>query len=101
MQVVRRAEASEEANAVGVPMVRDRDGLEAGQRQVAASLGWRCTMRMASPPAVRAAQQELFRLHAEGRVKPLISERLPLAQAPQAMAKVASRASIGKLILNP
>ncbi|GAC1340351.1 MAG: NADPH:quinone oxidoreductase family protein [Myxococcales bacterium] len=57
--------------------------------------------RTQDPPAVRAAQQELFRLHAEGRVKPLISERLPLAQAPQAMAKVASRASIGKLILNP
>jgi NADPH:quinone reductase len=57
--------------------------------------------RMQDPEAVQATQRELFRLYAAGKVKPLISERLPLSEAPQAMQKVASRGSIGKLILNP
>jgi NADPH2:quinone reductase len=57
--------------------------------------------RTQDPAAVQATQRELFRLCAAGKVKPLISERLPLSQAPQAMKKVASRESIGKLILNP
>lgn len=57
--------------------------------------------RTQDPAAVQATQRELFRLYAAGKIKPLISERLPLSQAPQAMQKVASRGSIGKLILNP
>ncbi|HXN56546.1 MAG TPA: NADPH:quinone oxidoreductase family protein [Myxococcales bacterium] len=57
--------------------------------------------RTQDPEAVQATQRELFRLYAAGKVKPLISERLPLSEAPQAMQKVASRGSIGKLILNP
>jgi NADPH2:quinone reductase len=50
---------------------------------------------------VRAAQGELFRLYGEGKVKPLISEALPLSRAPEAMRRVSSRASVGKLVLVP
>jgi NADPH:quinone reductase len=51
------------------------------------------------PPSVAKAQQELYRLYREGAIKPLISERVPMAEAPAAMAKVAARASIGKILL--
>ena len=53
------------------------------------------------PAAVASAQAELYRLHTEGRIKPLISERLPMKDAPAAMAKVASRGSTGKILLIP
>jgi NADPH2:quinone reductase len=53
------------------------------------------------PAAVRAAQGELFRLYGEGKVKPLVSEALPLSRAPEAMRRVSSRASVGKLVLVP
>jgi NADPH2:quinone reductase len=53
------------------------------------------------PAAVQAAQGELFRLYGEGKVKPLVSESLPLSRAPEAMRRVSSRASVGKLVLVP
>ncbi len=53
------------------------------------------------PAAVAAAQADIYRLYAEGKVKPLVSERVPMAQAPAAMAKVASRGSTGKIVLVP
>jgi len=53
------------------------------------------------PQAVAAAQRELHRLHGEGLIKPLVSEQLPLSQAPMAMAKVAARGSTGKIVLVP
>ena len=53
------------------------------------------------PSAVRAVQADLYRLWTEGKIAPLVSEALPLSEAPAAMAKVASRASIGKIVLRP
>jgi NADPH:quinone reductase len=53
------------------------------------------------PAAVAGAQKDLYRLYTEGRIKPLISERLPMKDAPAAMAKVASRGSTGKILLIP
>ena len=53
------------------------------------------------PELVREAQAELFRLHGAGLIKPLIPETLPLSQAREAMQKVASRGSTGKIILHP
>ena len=53
------------------------------------------------PDLVAAAQEELYRLHGEGKIKPLISARLPMREAPQAMKKVAARGSTGKIILVP
>jgi NADPH:quinone reductase len=53
------------------------------------------------PAAVAACQQELFKLHAAGKIKPHISAKLPLSRAPEAMKLVASRGSTGKVLLLP
>ncbi len=55
--------------------------------------------RQHDPASILEAQEHLFRLHAEGKVKPLIGERLPMSQAPVALARVTSRGSVGKIIL--
>ncbi len=52
-------------------------------------------------PAVQAAQRDLYRLYEEGKIKPLVTERVPLREAPEAMKRVASRGTIGKLVLVP
>ena len=57
--------------------------------------------RTMDPQAVRDAQGELYRLHGERSVKPLISERMPLSEGPAAMARVAARGSVGKILLIP
>ena len=56
---------------------------------------------LVDPPAVLAAQQEIYALYAAGAIKPLISERLPMRDAREAMAKVASRGTVGKIVLLP
>ena len=53
------------------------------------------------PASIALCQRELFRLHAAGLIKPLISSRFPLAQAPAALRLVASRGSTGKVLLVP
>jgi NADPH2:quinone reductase len=52
-------------------------------------------------PAVRAAQRDLYAMYESGQVKPLVSERVPLRDAPAAMAKVAARGTVGKVVLVP
>jgi NADPH2:quinone reductase len=47
------------------------------------------------PPATRA----LLDLYESGKIKPHISVRLPLAEAPRALATVAEGKSTGKVIL--
>lgn len=53
------------------------------------------------PGAIRAAQAELYRLYEARAIKPLIGERVPMIDAPAAMDRVASRGSVGKVILVP
>ncbi|WP_037908134.1 NADPH:quinone oxidoreductase family protein [Actinacidiphila yeochonensis] len=53
------------------------------------------------PAAVRAAHAELTRLAAEGTIRPLVSERLPLAAAPDAVQRLADGATTGRLTLHP
>jgi NADPH2:quinone reductase len=53
------------------------------------------------PAAVREAQRELYARHERGVVRPLISERVPLKDAPAAMERVASRKTTGKVVLVP
>jgi NADPH2:quinone reductase len=53
------------------------------------------------PGAVAAAQREIYRLHAEGIVRPLVSAVRPMAEAPAAMAAVAARGTTGKIVLVP
>jgi NADPH:quinone reductase len=52
------------------------------------------------PELLAATMQRLFELYAQG-LRPLIHARYPLAEAPRALAALASRQSVGKLILEP
>ncbi|MFD0020507.1 NADPH:quinone oxidoreductase family protein [Streptomyces sp. NPDC058382] len=53
------------------------------------------------PQAVRDCHQELTRLAAEGVVKPLISERVPMAGAAAAVQSVADGTSTGRIVVLP
>ncbi len=53
------------------------------------------------PSAITEAQRALFAMYEAGEFRPLVSERIPLREAPRAMEKVSSRGSTGKLILVP
>ena len=52
-------------------------------------------------PAVVAAQRDLYAMYETGKVKPLVSEKVSLRDAPAAMAKVAARGTVGKVVLVP
>jgi NADPH:quinone reductase len=52
-----------------------------------------------APELVAPASRALFELFETGKIKPHISTRLPLAEAPQALAAVAGGKSTGKVIL--
>ncbi len=51
------------------------------------------------PAAVRACHEELTRLAAEGVVRPLVSERLPLEAAADAVQRVADGTTTGRLVI--
>lgn len=51
------------------------------------------------PERHRAALGELFRLYESGAVRPAISARYPLERAGQAIAALASRKAVGKLVV--
>ena len=53
------------------------------------------------PDAVRACHAELTRLAAAGAIRPLISERLPLADVPDGLRRLASGTTIGRLVFLP
>ena len=53
------------------------------------------------PAAIAHCQRELYRLYEEGKIKPLVSERVPMREAPRAMQSVGSRGSVGKVVLVP
>ncbi len=53
------------------------------------------------PPAIAEAQRTLYAMYESGAFRPLVSERVPMREAPRAMEKIASRGSTGKLILVP
>ena len=48
---------------------------------------------------MRTSFEELLRWHAQGRIRPLVSEVRPLAEAPQALERLLSRQSSGKIVL--
>ena len=66
----------------------------------AVGLHWGLYSRRA-PELVPEANRALVNLYHAGAIKPLISERVPLAQAAAALARVASGKSIGKVVLLP
>ncbi len=53
------------------------------------------------PAAVRACHDELTALAAKGVVKPLISERVPMADAAPAVQRVADGTSTGRIVVLP
>ncbi|WP_031081278.1 NADPH:quinone oxidoreductase family protein, partial [Streptomyces sp. NRRL WC-3549] len=53
------------------------------------------------PAAVRDCHDELTRLAAQGVVKPLVSERVPMAEAARAVQRVADGASTGRIVVLP
>ncbi|MDG4864610.1 zinc-binding dehydrogenase, partial [Streptomyces sp. T-3] len=53
------------------------------------------------PASIRACHDELTRLAAEGVVKPLISERVPLKDAAAAVQRVADGVTTGRLAVIP
>ncbi|MFE2238814.1 NADPH:quinone oxidoreductase family protein [Streptomyces virginiae] len=53
------------------------------------------------PAAVLACHTELTRLAAEGAVKPLVSERVPLAGAADAVQRLADGTTTGRLVVLP
>jgi NADPH2:quinone reductase len=57
--------------------------------------------RKMDPPRIGLVHEELTRLVEEGHVDPLVGEVLPLDQAPQALAKLADRSTVGKVVLVP
>jgi NADPH:quinone reductase len=54
-----------------------------------------------APQLVAAATQVLFKLYQEGKIRPHISDRRPLVEAPLALASVAEGRSTGKVVILP
>jgi len=57
--------------------------------------------RTAKPAVVAEAHEALLRMYAEGAIRPLVSERLPLSAAPDALTRLATRRTVGKVVLLP
>ena len=57
--------------------------------------------RQQEPQVALAAHESLTRLYAEGRIRPLVSERVPMAGAPAALMRLAGRATVGKVVVEP
>jgi NADPH2:quinone reductase len=57
--------------------------------------------RQHDPEKIPQAMRELFALYERGLVTPLVSSQYPLARAADALAEIASRRSVGKVLLIP
>ena len=57
--------------------------------------------RKHDPALFGRVHEELCRLFAEGKISPLVGQTLPLTELPQAMAAIADRSTIGKVVLKP
>lgn len=57
--------------------------------------------RTVDPPVIEAAHAALTELYAAGKIKPLVSERVPMAGAPEALTRLAARATVGKVVVLP
>ncbi len=57
--------------------------------------------RKMDPAVITATHDALMALWEAGRIDPLIGAELPLSQAPQALGRLADRATIGKIVLLP
>lgn len=55
--------------------------------------------RTKEPALITAVHEDLTRLYAEGRIRPFVSERFGFAQLPDALGRLASRRTVGKVVL--
>jgi NADPH:quinone reductase len=53
------------------------------------------------PSLIASTHAELVRLHGEGAIRPLIGRRVPMADAPQALADLFGRRTVGKVVVLP
>jgi NADPH2:quinone reductase len=51
------------------------------------------------PKANAANIAKLMELYAQGAIKPVVSERFPLARAGEAIARIAARKAMGKIVV--
>ncbi len=63
-------------------------------------LHWALYERL-NPALVRACQAELTKLVADGQLKPLITERLPLTEVPDALRRLGAGSTTGRLVFLP
>ena len=63
-------------------------------------LHWGLYQRM-EPESILACQHELTRLAADGKIRPLISERLPLADVPGGLQRLADGTTTGRIVFVP
>jgi NADPH2:quinone reductase len=57
--------------------------------------------RQQDPGVIAAAHEALKDLYAAGSIKPLVSERVPMAEAPAALTRLGSRGTVGKVVVLP
>lgn len=57
--------------------------------------------RTLAPSVIIEVHEALTRLYAGGAIKPLVSQTLPLDQAPEALAALGRRGTMGKVVLTP
>jgi NADPH2:quinone reductase len=57
--------------------------------------------RTYDPAVFGTVHEELGRLWAKGEIDPLVSQALPLTEAPQALKALAERSTVGKVVLLP
>ena len=57
--------------------------------------------RQHDPAVFGLVHEELTRLYEDGRIDPLVSQVLPLEAAPKALGALASRGTVGKVVLVP
>jgi NADPH2:quinone reductase len=57
--------------------------------------------RQHDPEKIPQAMRELFALYEQGKVTPLVSSQYPLPRAAEALEEIASRRSVGKVLLIP
>ncbi|MQA35701.1 NADPH:quinone oxidoreductase family protein [Modestobacter roseus] len=57
--------------------------------------------RRHDPALIGSVHEELCRLFTAGEIAPLVGDVRPLAELPQAMAAIADRATVGKVVLKP
>jgi NADPH2:quinone reductase len=57
--------------------------------------------RQHDPAVFGLVHEELTRLYEDGRIDPLVSQVLPLEEAPKALGALASRGTVGKVVLVP